>query len=42
MTKDAIVRFLRVVDTDFPIPLSQKQNLDEFADKLHQKATFSF
>ena len=31
--------FLREVDFLFPVPLSQKQNLDEFAKKLAEKAT---
>lgn len=34
-----IERFLREVDCTFPIPLSQKQDLHEFAQKLHEKAT---
>lgn len=31
--------FLRKVDKDFPVPLSSKQELKEFAKKLSQKAT---
>ena len=34
-----IYEFLRKADRLFPIPLSKKQNLDEFAKKLCEKAT---
>ena len=35
----AIEAFLRQVDGDFPVPLSQKQELSAFAAKLWEKAT---
>lgn len=34
-----IERFLREVDATFPVPLSQKQDLHEFAIKLFERAT---
>lgn len=34
-----LAQFLRRVDAMFPVPLSQKQNLDAFAEKLYEKAT---
>lgn len=34
-----IRKFLEKADQLFPIPLSEKQNLDEFAKKLYEKAT---
>lgn len=39
LTVENIEVFLRKVDTTFPVPLSQKQNLHDFAIKLCQKAT---
>ena len=35
----ALERFLRKVDVLFPVPLSQKQDLHLFAEKLSEKAT---
>ncbi len=37
---EAIRRFLIEVDQTFPVPLSQKQELEKFAVKLYEKATF--
>lgn len=39
ITTEQIEEFLIKVDRSFPIPLSQKQNLHEFAQKLSEKAT---
>ena len=36
---DALASFLHQVDKLFPVPLSAKQNLDDFARKLCEKAT---
>lgn len=38
----AIETFLRRVDGDFPVPLSQKQDLHSFARKLAESATICF
>lgn len=38
ITQKQLYDFLLQVDSMFPISLSQKQNLEEFADKLYQKA----
>lgn len=35
----ALIIFLRKVDNTFPVPLSSKQDLDEFAQKLLQRGT---
>lgn len=37
-TKKRLVDFLHRVDTDYPVPLSQKVNLEEYAQKLMDKA----
>ena len=34
-----LATFLQTVDSLFPVPLSQKQNLQDFAVKLHNTAT---
>lgn len=34
-----IEEYLAAVDSMFPVPLSEKQNLTEFAQKLYEKAT---
>lgn len=39
MNVDVMLRFLKAVDRDFPVPLSQKQDLEAFARKLCEKAT---
>lgn len=39
MKKRKIEGFLIKVDKSFPVPLSKKQNLSEFAIKLNEKAT---
>lgn len=39
MTVEAVERFLQDVDTLFPVPLSQKQELSELAAKFAEKAT---
>lgn len=39
LTQLQLERFLREVDRDFPVPLSQKQDLSAFAQKLLEKAT---
>ena len=39
LKKSQIEKFLKEVDVDFPTPLSQKQNLSFFAQKLIEKAT---
>ena len=39
MTEQKIEAFLRAVDDSFPVPLSQKQDLGEYARKLSQFAT---
>lgn len=36
---EEIERFLKEVDKTFPVPLSKKQNLSEYAKKLYEKAT---
>lgn len=38
-TIEAIEAFLRAVDQDFPVPLSQKQELHQYAKKLQERAT---
>lgn len=38
-TVEQLEAFLRNVDRDFPVPLSQKQDLGAYARKLHEKAT---
>lgn len=38
-TVEQLERFLRRVDGDFPVPLSHKQDLGEYACKLREKAT---
>ena len=40
--KDKIEEFLRQVDASFPVPLSIKQDLSLFANKLCEKATLCF
>ncbi len=42
LTVKKIEAFLRAVDTSFPVPLSQKQELHEFALKLYEKGTLCF
>lgn len=37
--KDRIYKFLTVVNKDFPVALSEKVNLQEYAEKLSKKAT---
>lgn len=37
--KNDLVKYLKKVDLSFPIPLSRKVNLEEYADKLLEKAT---
>ena len=39
LTPEQIERLLNRVDQSFSVPLSQKQNLGEFAKKLFEKAT---
>lgn len=39
VTISQIETFLRRVDGDFPVPLSRKQDLSDFARKLREKAT---
>lgn len=39
LTQLQLEHFLREVDRDFPVPLSQKQELSAFARKLLEKAT---
>ena len=39
ITEKQIEEFLRKVDYDFPVPLSQKQDLSELAKKFFEKAT---
>lgn len=41
-TEQQIVEFLFSVDKLFPIPLSQKQNLVQYARKLEEKATICY
>lgn len=41
-TVSQIEAFLREVDDLFPVPLSRKQNLCDFAIKLHEKATICY
>ena len=38
ITRAKLRTFLNVVDTLFPVPLSKKQDLDTFVDKLLEKA----
>lgn len=40
ITVKQIKKFLNTVDKDFPIPLSNRQNLDDLAQKFYEKATF--
>lgn len=42
MKKDKLLRFLKRVDLDFPVPLSAKQDLDALASKLIDKATLCY
>lgn len=37
--KNDLINYLKKVDFSFPIPLSRKVDLDEYADKLLEKAT---
>lgn len=37
--KNDIYEFLKTIDKDFPIPISNKTNLGLFSEKLYQKAT---
>ena len=39
LTKEMLREFLHAVDKDFPVPLSDKQDLDEFSQKLINMAT---
>lgn len=39
MQTEQIKRFLEKVDRTFPVPLSKKQDLAQFAQKLQEKAT---
>ena len=39
LTKKQIQRFLEKVDKSFPVPISEKQNLSEYATKLLSQAT---
>lgn len=39
LTKTQLETFLRQVDKDFPVPISQKQDLAAYAEKLLAKAT---
>lgn len=36
---EQLTEFLKAVDQDFPVPLSQKQQLSQYAAKLHSCAT---
>ena len=38
-SKDRILEFLLKIDMDFPVPISEKQDLNMFAEKLYNKAT---
>lgn len=38
-TAEQIETFLRAVDSSFPVPLSEKQDLCQYAKKLHELAT---
>jgi ribosomal protein S18 acetylase RimI-like enzyme len=38
LTAEQIETFLRAVDSSFPVPLSEKQDLHEYARKLHELA----
>ena len=42
LTVQNIEKFLFTVDTMFPVPLSQKQDLREFSKKLYDKATICY
>ncbi len=42
MDQVQLEQFLRLVDRDFPVPLSQKQDLKEYSKKLLEKATLCF
>jgi len=42
LTKDKLLSFLQCVDGSFPVPLSKKQDLSAFADKLMQSATVCY
>lgn len=39
ITREQIEKFLLVVDKCFPVPLSEKTDLSEYAEKLREKAT---
>ncbi|MBE5777390.1 MAG: GNAT family N-acetyltransferase [Clostridiales bacterium] len=39
ITRENLLRFLTEADRTFPVPLSEKQNLQTFADKLMELAT---
>ena len=42
LTVDKIDKFLNAVDGDFPVPLSEKQDLHQLAAKLAEKGTVCF
>ncbi|MBQ7352539.1 MAG: GNAT family N-acetyltransferase [Clostridia bacterium] len=42
ISKDSLLQFLKKVDSDFPVPLSEKQDLNAFADKLIKNATICY
>lgn len=39
VTKEMILVFLQTVDKDFPIPISEKTDLESYAEKLFDRAT---
>lgn len=42
ISKDSLLQFLKKVDSAFPVPLSEKQDLNAFADKLIKNATICY
>ena len=42
LTKYSLKKFLAAVDMNFPVPLSQKQDIETLTDKFLQKATLCY
>lgn len=42
LSKDQLIIFLKKVNNEFPVPLSEKQDLESYAKKLLEKATLCY
>lgn len=42
LSKDQLLIFLKKVNNEFPVPLSEKQDLERYAEKLLEKATLCY